>query len=121
MSEYLYTDPDGCIVRVTPSADHQPGAFVDPGTGRPDPSFQVPAHRLAEFTRALYSAAGKPPPKLPIIPDPALVNELAILLHSWKPGDNGGCWLFDNSQPNESERALASQLVISGWRKDGTQ
>lgn len=90
------------------AAGYPDTAFVDPGTGA-DPSFYVPAHRLAEFTRALYAAAGQVVPDLPVIYDPATVDALAKDLQYAIDGLTG--------PPGYEHQAEARTLLSLGWRK----
>lgn len=107
--EHVFKDGDGAQVRIGESADHPHAAFVDPGRDG-DLGFHVPAHRLAEFTRALYAAAGQPVPDLPVIWHPQLVSELARDLLYAVEGTSGG-----PGAARYEQKACA--LLALGWRK----
>lgn len=105
---HVFKDGDGARVRIGESADHPHAAFVDPDTDR---GFCVPAHRLAELTRALYAAAGQPAPDLPVIHDPELVRDLAKdLLYALEGTSHGrpGAARYEGN---------ARTLLSLGWRK----
>lgn len=71
--DHEFKDPDGCRMRIKPSADETGCAYLDSyGDG-----IRVPAHRLAEFCGAVYESAGQPVPDLPAIYDPATVSDLS--------------------------------------------
>lgn len=107
--EHTYTDPDGCTVWIRPSADLDNAAFADSGRDG-DLGFRVPAHRLAEFCRALYAAAGQPYPDLPVIHDPAAVDALARdLLYAIEGTICGG--------QTARYQEYAATLLAAGWRK----
>ncbi len=102
--EKTYTDPDGQNMRIRDSADHAPGALLRPLSE----NIIVPAHRLAEFCGSLYQAAGQPVPDLPVIADPAMVDELtAITSRHFREADN----------IQAVHRAAALDLLAAGWRK----
>lgn len=99
-SEHRYRDPDGCEVLIRPSADHENAAYF--ATSGDD--FAVPNYRLAEVTRAMWAAAGEVAPDLPVIYDPALVEELARDLSRFS----------DGTKPYGT---YAQKLLDAGWRK----
>lgn len=99
--EHHFKDADGTDVWFKPSADHPDAAAV---VSLYSETCIVPAHRLAEFTRALYAAAGQPVPDLPVIYDPATVAGLAKDLAGW----------FEAGMNDEE---FARALLDAGWRK----
>lgn len=100
--EHHFKDADGTDVWFKPSADHPDAAAV---VSLYSETCIVPAHRLAEFTRALYAAAGQPVGNLPAIHDPALVEALARDLQN----------AHHCAKPTFSEQAR--WLLDAGWRK----
>jgi hypothetical protein len=104
--EHDYRDPHEVIVRIRPSREQPSVAYVQ--MVLQEPGFGVPAHRLAEFTRALYAAAGQPVPDLPVIYDPATVGELAADLADA---------LGPPFPPYPDNDTVARRLLDAGWRK----
>lgn len=106
--EHTFTDPAGAEMRIEPSAVRPDTAWLTT-----DDDILVPAHRLAEFTRALWSAAGQPVPDLPVIYDPALVEALARDIHKTaSPSDYAG-----HLKPAPAYEIWAKALLDAGWRK----
>ncbi len=102
--EYTYIDPVREQMHISESADHAPGAVLQPFGDDP---VVVPAHRLAEFCGALYQAAGQPVPDLPVIADPALIDALVADLGTALPETQPAIWL----------PTVAALLIHAGWRK----
>jgi hypothetical protein len=71
----------------------------------------VPPHEVPKAARALYEAAGLDVPDLPDIPDPALVNALAMDIHVALevalecPGE----------KPYPYDLRVAADLLARGW------
>jgi hypothetical protein len=103
--EYHFIDADGIDVWVRPSADHENTALVSTYSE----SFAVRAHELAGFTRAVWAAAKQPPPDLPVIHDPAAVEELTADLKAQLDEDGDVECI--------SWPVVASRLLDAGWRK----
>ena len=81
MDLYRHTDWAGATLAIHPATARENTASVDTNPdGGADP-VHVPAHKLAEVTAALYTAAGQPVPDLPVICDAAEVERLAELIH----------------------------------------
>jgi hypothetical protein len=101
--QHTYRDPHGRVAHVRESADHSPGAYVE----IPGECLAVPAHRLAEFTRALWAAAGQVVPDLPMIYDPATVDVMVGDLAKALP----------ETEPALFLPVIAEALLNAGWRK----
>jgi hypothetical protein len=67
----------------------------------------LPQHEVPKAARALYKAAELPVPDLPDIPDPALVNALAMDIHVALecPGE----------KPYPYDLRVAADLLAKGW------
>lgn len=101
--EHKYTDPAGSQMLIRKSLDKENSAYLRALAE----GVAVPAHRLAEFTRALWAAAGQVVPDLPVIYDPEHVEALSKDIHYA---------LHGTSNP-DGYQAPAVVLLSLGWRK----
>lgn len=111
LSGYDYADVDGSLMRIRPARDYPAAAYLQPPAGA---GVFVPAHRLAEFTRALYAAAGHAAlvPDLPVIHDPDTVAALARdLLYAIEGTSRAG------ALGTQRYAASARTLLSLGWEK----
>lgn len=103
-SGHTFRDQHDQAMRIEPSVDHEATAWLNNLTPN---AVVVPAHRLAEFTRALYAAAGQAIPDHPVICDPVMVQVLTDDLAGALPETQPAIWL----------PTVAAKLLDAGWRK----
>lgn len=106
---FTFSDSDADTVNVV-SCGEFAQVQVLPAGNLGARSALVPAHKVPELCRAVYSAAGLPVPDLPDIPDPALVEALAKDLRYACDGLGGN--------PGYEREGHARTLLSLGWRKD---